>query len=105
MRDNVLFGAFLCLIASMSWGAMFPVARDAFYHIDPFYFTILRYGSVTIILVIALLLREGRSAFRFEGKLFPLWFFGTMAFTDRTSARLNSSHVPIPDVFFCLIEK
>lgn len=81
MRDNVLFGAFLCLIASMSWGAMFPVARDAFYHIDPFYFTILRYGSVTIILVIALLLREGRSAFRFEGKLFPLWFFGTMAFT------------------------
>jgi len=81
MRDNVLFGAFLCLIASMSWGAMFPVARDAFYHIDPFYFTILRYGSVTIILVIALLLREGRSAFRFEGKLLPLWFFGTMAFT------------------------
>src|SRR5690625_4372502 len=81
MRDNVLFGAFLCLIASMSWGAMFPVARDAFYHIDPFYFTILRYGSVTIILVIALLLREGRSAFLFEGKLFSLWFFGTMAFT------------------------
>lgn len=81
MKNNILFGAFLCLIASISWGAMFPVARSAFFHIDPFYFTIFRYGSVTLILVLALLIREGRSAFRFEGKLLPLWFFGSMAFT------------------------
>lgn len=81
MRNSILFGGFLCLIASISWGAMFPVARSAFFHIDPFYFTMFRYGSVTIILVLALLLREGWTAFRLEGKFFPLWFFGTMAFT------------------------
>lgn len=80
MKNNVLLGAFLCLIASMSWGAMFPVANDAFHHIDPFYFTIIRYGSVSILLVSLLLWKEGRQAFRLEGRGLSLWFFGTMAF-------------------------
>jgi len=81
VRNSVLLGAFLCFIAAVSWGAMFPVAHAAFKHIDPFYFTIIRYGSVTIILVAILLWKEGKQAFRFEGKVLPLWFFGTMAFT------------------------
>ncbi|MBX9975667.1 DMT family transporter [Cytobacillus firmus] len=81
MRNSVLLGVILCLIAAVSWGAMFPVAHAAFKHIDPFYFTIIRYGSVTIILLAILLWKEGRQAFRFEGKGLHLWFFGTMAFT------------------------
>ena len=81
MKNNVLLGAILCFIAAVSWGAMFPVAHAAFKHIDPFYFTIIRYGSVTIILVAILLWKEGKQAFRFEGKGLHLWFFGTMAFT------------------------
>lgn len=81
MKNNVFIGGLLCLIASASWGAMFPVARSAFQHIDPFYFTIFRYTAVTLILVALLFLKEGKKAFRFEGKVFPLWFFGTMAFT------------------------
>lgn len=80
MKNRVLLGAFLCLIASMSWGAMFPVANAAFYYIDPFYFTIFRYVSVTIILVVILYWREGKESFRLEGKGMALWFFGTMAF-------------------------
>lgn len=80
MKNNILLGAFLCLIASMSWGAMFPVANDAFQHIDPFYFTIIRYGSVSILLVFILLWKEGKEAFRLEGRWLSLWFFGTMAF-------------------------
>lgn len=81
MKNNVIWGAFLCFIAAVSWGAMFPVAHDAFKHIDPFYFTIIRYGTVTIVLVALLLWKEGKQAFRFEGKGLQLWFFGTMAFT------------------------
>ncbi|HWL25194.1 MAG TPA: DMT family transporter [Ureibacillus sp.] len=81
LKNNVLVGAVLCLIAAISWGAMFPVAHEAFKHIDPFYFTIIRYGSVTLILVVILLCKEGKEAFRFEGRGFHLWFFGTMAFT------------------------
>jgi drug/metabolite transporter (DMT)-like permease len=81
LKNSVLLGAFLCFIAAVSWGAMFPVAHAAFEYIDPFYFTIFRYGAVTIILVILLFWKEGTQAFRFEGKGFKLWFFGTMAFT------------------------
>lgn len=60
---------------------MFPVAHAAFVHIDPFYFTIIRYGSVTAILAVILLIKEGKKAFHFDGKGLHLWFFGTMAFT------------------------
>lgn len=81
MRNSVLLGTILCFIAAVSWGAMFPVAHAAFKHINPFYFTIIRYGFVTIILVAMLLWKEGKYAFRFEGKGLRLWFFGTMAFT------------------------
>jgi len=81
LKNSVLLGAILCFIAAVSWGAMFPVAHAAFKHIDPFYFTIFRYGAVTVILVAILLWREGKQAFRLEGKGLSLWFFGTMAFT------------------------
>lgn len=81
MKNSVLLGSILCFIAAVSWGAMFPVAHDAFKHIDPFYFTIFRYGAVTVILIVLLLWKEGKSAFRLEGKGLQLWFFGTMAFT------------------------
>jgi drug/metabolite transporter (DMT)-like permease len=80
LKNNVFWGAFLCFIAAVSWGAMFPVAHDAFKHIDPFYFTIIRYGAVTIILVALLFWKEGKQAFKLEGKGLKLWFFGTMAF-------------------------
>lgn len=81
LKNSVLLGAFLCFISAVSWGAMFPVAHGAFQYMDPFYFTIIRYVSVTIILVPILWWKEGKKAFRLEGKGLPLWFFGTMAFT------------------------
>lgn len=80
MKNSVLLGAFLCFISAVSWGAMFPVAHGAFKHIDPFYFTLIRYVSVTIILIPILLWKEGKKAFRLEGKGYKLWFFGTMGF-------------------------
>ncbi|MEK4170916.1 DMT family transporter [Lysinibacillus sp. FSL L8-0312] len=78
---QLLKGAVACLIASMSWGAMFPVADHALAYIDPFYFSTIRYGAVAIILVIFLWIKEGRQAFHFEGKGKLLVFYGTMAFT------------------------
>ncbi|MFF2090784.1 DMT family transporter [Paenibacillus sp. NPDC058174] len=78
---QVLLGSALCLTASVSWGAMFPVARSALHSIDPFYFSMIRYLIVTMILVCILWMKEGRSAFRFEGKGRKLLFYGTMAFT------------------------
>lgn len=81
MKQQVLWGSFLCFIAAASWGAMFPVAHAAFHYIDPFYFTLIRYGAVAIILVVLLFLKEGKKAFKTEGKGLQIWFLGTMAFT------------------------
>ncbi|MDM5452068.1 DMT family transporter [Peribacillus simplex] len=80
-KNQVLIGALLCLTASISWGAMFPVAERALMYIDPFYFSFLRYLAVSIILGILLLIKEGTKSFRLEGKGKNLLFFGTMAFT------------------------
>lgn len=81
MNKRLLYGAFLCFIASASWGAMFPVAHHSFQYIHPFYFTILRYIPVAIILMVILWLKEGKQAFKTEGRGLILWLFGTMGFT------------------------
>src|SRR5699024_11683186 len=80
MKNSVLFGVICCALASMSWGAMFPVANGAFQHINPFYFTIIRYLPVTVILIFFLFKKEGKKAFRLDGNGIKIWFFGTMGF-------------------------
>lgn len=77
----MILGAIACLIASISWGAMFPVADHALEYIDPFYFSTIRYGAVSIALIILLWIKEGKKAFQLEGKGKLLIFFGVMAFT------------------------
>ncbi|MVP00637.1 DMT family transporter [Paenibacillus lutrae] len=81
LNKQVIIGSILCLIASMSWGAMFPVAHVALQQIDPFYFSFIRYLIVGVILTLLLWMKEGRSSFRLEGRGKALLFFGTMAFT------------------------
>ncbi|MCM3171924.1 DMT family transporter [Paenibacillus sp. MER 99-2] len=81
MSKKVGIGTLLCLIASMSWGAMFPVAHSALQRMDPLYFSFYRYLFVTIILVVLLYFKEGKQAFRFEGLSRKLLFYGTMGFT------------------------
>lgn len=77
---NILLGAFLAILASASYGAMFPVADDAFNYISPYYFTLYRYVPVTIVLMIMLLFFEGKKAFKTDGQGLILWMFGIMGF-------------------------
>lgn len=81
MRNSIFIGAILSAIAAASWGAMFPVANDAFKHINPFYFTIIRYLPVAAILVVVLYFVEGKEAFKTKGNGFKIWVYGTMGFT------------------------
>ncbi|OAB40089.1 DMT family transporter [Paenibacillus glacialis] len=81
LKKQIVIGSILCLIASMSWGAMFPVAHIALQKIDSFYFSFIRYAIVAVILSVMLLIKEGKSAFRFEGRGKSLLFFGTVAFS------------------------
>ncbi|GKU77448.1 DMT family transporter [Paenibacillus sp. L3-i20] len=81
VKKQLILGSLFCLIASMSWGAMFPVAHIALQKIDPFYFSFIRYFLVGIILTVMLLMKEGKSAFKLEGRGKALLLLGTMAFT------------------------
>ncbi|WP_079913727.1 DMT family transporter [Paenibacillus sp. 32352] len=80
-KDHIIKGILMCLLASVAWGAMFPVAESAFTHLDPFYFSVIRYSAVSVILVVLLWIKEGRKALSFGGRAKSLWMFGTMAFT------------------------
>ncbi|WP_282939170.1 DMT family transporter [Paenibacillus sp. RC67] len=80
-KDHIIKGVLMCLLASVAWGAMFPVAESAFTYLDPFYFSVIRYSAVSLILVVLLWIKEGRKALSLGGRGKSLWMFGTMAFT------------------------
>lgn len=92
-KNKVVVGSVLCLTASVSWGAMFPVAHRALQYIDPFYFAFIRYLVVTVILSGLLLFKEGKAAFRMEGKGRKLLFCGTMAFTVYNFLVFSGQHL------------
>lgn len=74
-------GAFLCLTAALSWGAMFPVMGHVLRYVDPFLFAGLRYGLAGIAFVWLLVAREGRGALSLKGeRVFLAWSFGTAGF-------------------------
>lgn len=73
-------GALFCLFSAIAWGAMFPVAESALHHIDPFWFSGIRYSAVAVLLVLLLAWKEGKKAFRTEGHGMKLWGLGTLAF-------------------------
>lgn len=81
MKKKLLLGAFLAILASASWGSMYPIAEDALLHLDPFYFALVRYIPIAIVFAITLLMLEGKSAFRSEGNFGRILFFGIMGFT------------------------
>jgi drug/metabolite transporter (DMT)-like permease len=90
---KIIIGSLLCLVASASWGAMFPVAHIALQRIDPYYFSFIRYLVVALILAAALWIKEGKAAFRFEGKGKALTLYGTMAFTVYNMCVFSGQHL------------
>ncbi|CAE6822524.1 MULTISPECIES: DMT family transporter [Paraburkholderia] len=74
-------GVIFCLLATLSFGIMFPVMTSALTRIDPFTFTSLRYlvaGTAFLVLLIA---REGRQALNLKGeRVWFAWFLGSIGF-------------------------
>jgi drug/metabolite transporter (DMT)-like permease len=79
-NNNYLSGVIFCLIATLSWGTMFPIMMHALYLIDPFTFTTMRYTIAGIIFIAFLYLKEGTPAFKLDGNLILLWLFGSAGF-------------------------
>lgn len=80
MNGKFLTGIIMCLIAVISWGGMFPIMGDALMIMDPFYFTLLRYGSAAIILMLLLIAIEGKGKLSTDGQTGKILFFGAMGF-------------------------
>ncbi|QJD99630.1 DMT family transporter [Massilia forsythiae] len=81
MKQNYLSGVIFCLIATLSWGAMFPVMTSALAHVDPFHFTAARYTIAGLAFAILLLYKEGIHAFHLKGERVVLaWLLGTAGF-------------------------
>jgi drug/metabolite transporter (DMT)-like permease len=74
-------GVLLCLIATLSWGGMFPVMTSVLRHIDPFTFTCMRYALAGAAFFVVLVKLEGRAGLRLKGERLGLaWFFGSAGF-------------------------
>ena len=79
-KNTYMNGVIFCLIATLSWGTMFPIMGHALKIIDPFTFTALRYTLAGVVFLVFLYLKEGPSSFQFDGNLFLLWIFGSAGF-------------------------
>lgn len=81
MQSSYFRGVLFCLVATVSWGCMFPVMTSALTHMDPFNFTAIRYTIAVIPFAVLLLAREGKGAFNLKGERHLLaWLFGTAGF-------------------------
>lgn len=79
--NKYLIGIICCLVATISWGAMFPVMTDALRFMDPFTFTAWRYSIAGVAFSALLLFREGSSAFSLCGERWGLaWLLGSAGF-------------------------
>lgn len=82
MTSSNTKGVLFCLVATVSWGAMFPVMTGALAHVDPYTFTCARYTITGLALLGVLLAVEGRAALRMTPReAFHAWLLGTVAFT------------------------
>jgi drug/metabolite transporter (DMT)-like permease len=70
----------LPMIAGISWGAMFPIAANAFDHVDPFNITAIRYIGAGVIFAALLYFIEGRAAFNYEGHPLRTSWLGALGF-------------------------
>ncbi len=68
------------IAATLSWGAMFPIAAHALPRVDAFNLTAVRYGIGSMLFVLVLLAVEGRHAIRFEGRFRDLFILGSVGF-------------------------
>lgn len=71
----------LCLVGTtLSWGAMFPIAKNALSTLDAVHISLVRYGLASIILLSILAFSEGFRSLLPGKDVLKLWFFGSLGF-------------------------
>jgi drug/metabolite transporter (DMT)-like permease len=79
-KHNYLYGALMCLFATVSWGGMFPIMGTALHHTNAFMFTLIRYTAAAGIFALLLRRKEGVAAFSAESKWLLVWVLGSLGF-------------------------
>jgi drug/metabolite transporter (DMT)-like permease len=81
MNTSYTRGMLYCLVATLSWGGMFPVMASALTRVDAFTLTSLRYGTAGAAFLLLLLAREGRAGLRLRGeRIWLAWLLGSAGF-------------------------
>lgn len=81
--SRLQLGLLALTVTILSWGGMFQSVKIVLATLDPFYLTAIRYGTAGSILLVILMLVEGRGVLkelRSEPRLGWLFFYGTMGF-------------------------
>lgn len=73
--------AALCLLGTaISWGAMFPITKNALITMDAVHISLIRYGTASLIFALLLIMKEGISSLLPGKDFFKLWLFGSLGF-------------------------
>lgn len=78
--DTTAKGVFMLLVAALSWGGMFPVAKAALSSLDGFHLSAVRYGVASLIFLVILTGVEGRRSLSLEGRGLKIFLFGSAGF-------------------------
>ncbi|EKT66162.1 MULTISPECIES: AMP-binding protein [Providencia] len=83
-KSNSIFkfilGVILLILTAASWGAMFPITKNALKYTDAVNITLIRYGIASLIFIAILLFKEGVKSIIPDKNFWKLWFFGTLGF-------------------------
>jgi drug/metabolite transporter (DMT)-like permease len=80
-KNGWWLGLICSLFAGAAFGVQFPVAGHILKSVSPMYFVWIRYLLAALAFVPLLAFKEGKAAFRLEGKVLLIWLLGTLAFT------------------------
>jgi len=73
-------GAAMLAATAMAWGSMFPIMKLLLARLDPFTLTLARIGLAAPVLLVILLVKEGKQAFIIRRHILRLWGLGTLGF-------------------------
>ncbi|HUW37856.1 MAG TPA: DMT family transporter [Rhodocyclaceae bacterium] len=79
-RRDFLQGTLLMLVVLPIWGAFLPASKLVLAAIDPYWFTLIRFGTAALVFFALLYWREGRRGFRLDGRGPKLFVFGAVGF-------------------------
>lgn len=78
--SSFILGVLLLILTAVSWGAMFPITKNALKHTDAVTITLIRYGIAALIFIGILVIKEGARSLMPDKNFWKLWLFGTLGF-------------------------